>query len=51
MEGDERLAAMLADFIGITGAEEHLAIDLLKATDNRLDDAVNLFFATHGDGE
>ena len=41
---------VLANLVAITGADEAVALNMLEATDWRLDEAVNLFFATN-DGQ
>lgn len=37
---------VMANFVAITGADEASALNLLEATDWKLDDAVNLHFAS-----
>jgi hypothetical protein len=50
MADDAEHADVLQQFLSITGSDEGVALNVLENTDWRLEDAVNLFFATGGEG-
>lgn len=50
MDDDAARAEVLQQFLSITGSDEGIALNVLENTNWNLEEAVNLFFATGGEG-